>query len=160
MKITNGSAADTYIDYMNKTAKRLEKKGYTCRMWNDEIYRTNRQHIGIKRSINIVFWTDKYAPFKKYKNKGYGLYNAVSRWTYYVTIPSYKYVYSEPIYNRWKPKNFAAPGEKKKTCKSGKFKGAYFCIWCDYPSAKTQSEVWGSVDMRMWSNSIKMWNCC
>lgn len=162
LKISKGSPADTYIDYMNKTATRLEKKGYTCRMWNDEMYRCGSRHIKIKKSIKIVFWTDNYAPLSKFKSKGYDLYNAVSTWTYYVTTPpsvhTYKYVYARPIYERWNPKSFAEPGYKAKTISDAHYQGAYFCIWCDYASAKTQSQVYSDAGMKMWASGAKMWN--
>ena len=160
LAIKNGSAADTFISYLNTTAKRLEKKGYTCRVWSDEIDRVNDQHISLKKSIHIVYWSNKYQPISKLKKKGYQFHNAVSLWTYYVTTDGggYKRSNKEDIYRYWNPKSFADPFKKAKTVPASQYAGAYFCIWCDYPDRKTQKEVWSLTKGRTWSSSAKMWN--
>lgn len=160
LDIKNGSAPDTFINYLNKTANRLEKKGYTCRVWSDEINRESNQHISLNKDIHIVYWSNKYAPLSKLKKKGYKFHNAVSLWTYYVTTPGggYKYSNTKDIYKSWNPKNFADPFKSKKTVSSSQYEGAYFCIWCDYAYRYTTSEIWSNVSSRMWSSSTIMWN--
>ncbi len=159
LKIKNGKAIDTHIRYLNTTATRLEKKGYTCRVWSDEINRVT-QRISLKKSIHIVYWSNKYAPLSKLKKKGYKFHNAVSLWTYYVTTPGggYKRSNKKDIYNSWKPRNFADPFSGTKTVSSSQYAGAYFCIWCDYPYRKTATEIWSDTLGRTWSSSAKMWN--
>lgn len=160
LDIKNGKAIDTFIRYLNTTASRLEKKGYTCRVWNDEINRVDEQHISLKKSIHIVYWSNKYAPLSTLKKKGYTFHNALSPWTYYVTTDGggYKRSNKEDIYKYWNPKSFADPFKDAKTVPSDQYAGAYFCIWCDYPFCKTQKEVWSLTWGRTWSSSAKMWN--
>ena len=158
--IKNGKAIDTFISYLNSTAKRLEKKGYTCRVWSDEIERVDNQHVKLKKSIHIVYWSNKFAPLSTLKQKGYTFHNAVSLWTYYVTTDGggYKRSNKEDIYKYWNPKSFADPFKSAKTVPSDQYGGAYFCIWCDYPNKRTQKEVWTATYGRTWSSSTKMWN--
>ncbi|MBR4020116.1 MAG: family 20 glycosylhydrolase, partial [Firmicutes bacterium] len=160
LHIKKGKAIDTFISYLNTTARRLEKKGYTCRVWNDEIERVGNQHVKLKKSIHIVYWSNKFEPIGQLKKKGYKFHNAVSLWTYYVTTDGggYKRSNKEDIYRHWNPKSFADPFKKAKTVPSSQYAGAYFCIWCDYPNRKTQKEVWTLTKGRTWSNSTKMWN--
>ena len=160
LKVKNGNATDTFINYMNKTADRLEKKGYTCRVWSDEINRQSNQHLKLNKDIHIVYWSNKYAPLSKLKKKGYKFHNAVSLWTYYVTTTGggYKRSNKEDIYKYWNPKNFADPFKGTKTVPSKQYAGAYFCIWCDYIYKYTTSEIWDNVSARMWSSSTIMWN--
>lgn len=160
LDIKNGKAIDTFISYLNTTARRLEKKGYTCRVWSDEIERIAYQHVDLKKSIHIVYWSNKFAPLSTLKKKGYTLHNAVSLWTYYVTTDGggYKRSNKEDIYRYWNPKSFADPFKTAKTVPSKQYGGAYFCIWCDYPDRKTQKEVWSLTSGRTWSSSAKMWN--
>lgn len=160
LDIKNGNATDTFISYMNSTAKRLEKKGYTCRVWSDEINRESNQHVSLKKSIHIVYWSNKYAPLSKLKKKGYKFHNAVSLWTYYVTTPGggYKRSNKEDIYKYWNPKNFADPFKSSKTVPASQYAGAYFCVWCDYAYRYTTSEIWTNISGRMWSSSTIMWN--
>lgn len=160
LDIKKGKAIDTFISYLNTTAKRLEKKGYTCRVWNDEIERVSSQRIDLKKSIHIVYWSNKFEPLSTLKRKGYTIHNALSLWTYYVTTDGggYKRSNKEDIYKHWNPKSFADPFKKTKTVPSDQYGGAYFCIWCDYPDRKTQKEVWSLTSGRTWSSSAKMWN--
>ena len=160
LHINNGSATDTFINYLNTTADRLERMGYTCRVWNDEIDRMNSQHINLNKDIHIVYWSNKYQPIRKLKKKGYQFHNALSLWTYYVTTPGggYKNSTAERIFNKWKPKSFADPGKLPLKVADSQYSGAYFCIWCDYPYRRTPQQVWEITSNRMWSSSAKMWN--
>lgn len=160
LHIKNGSATDTLISYLNTTANRLEKSGYTCRVWSDEIDRMKTQHINLNKDIHIVYWSNKYQPISKLKKKGYKFHNAVSLWTYYVTTPGggYKNSTAEKIFKGWNPKSFADPGKLPKKVKASQYAGAYFCIWCDYPYRRTPQQVWEITSNRMWSSSAKMWN--
>ena len=160
LKVKNGRAVDTFISYLNTTASRLEKMGYTCRVWSDEIERVDYQHVNLKKSIHVVYWSNKFAPLSTLKKKGYTLHNAVSLWTYYVTTDGggYKRSNKNDIYKSWNPKSFADPFKSAKTVPADQYGGAYFCVWCDYPDRKTQKEVWTETLGRTWSSSAKMWN--
>jgi len=160
LKIKNGAAIDTFISYLNTTAKRLEKKGYVCRVWNDEIQRVSSQHIPLEKSIHIVYWSNKFAPLSTLREKGYTFHNALSLWTYYVTTEGggYKRSNKKDIYNLWNPKSFSDPFKAASKVPASQYAGAYFCIWCDYPYKQTEKEVWNLTLGRTWSSSAKMWN--
>lgn len=160
LDVKNGKAIDTFISYLNTTARRLEKMGYTCRVWSDEIERVDNQHVKLKKSIHIVYWTNKFAPLSTLTKQGYTLHNALSLWTYYVTTSGggYKRSNKTDIYQYWNPKSFANPFKSAKTVPTEQYGGAYFCIWCDYPNFNTQKEVWTVTYGRTWSSSTKMWN--
>lgn len=79
----------------------------------------------------------------------------------------------ENIYNEWYPADISEHGDYSEDIADvtgSQLGGAYFCIWHDFASMNTESEIWnGAVDKndssktyylldRMWSNTIKMWN--
>lgn len=166
--IKNGSASDTFINYLNTLATRLENKNYTVRVWSDEIDRNDDQHISLKESIDIVYWSNDFEPIGHLEKNGNLFYNAVAEWCYYVVRKdsegndlmdtTYKNVNGKSIYNDWNPKSFASPGGKKRTVKKSQLGGAYFCIWGDMPTYKSLSKIRKETRSRMWANSVKMWN--
>lgn len=168
LKIKNGSASDAFIHYLNTTAKRLERKKYSVRVWSDEINRNKNQHIALKKSIRIIYWSNDFASIDTLRKKGHSFYNAISDWCYYVVRKdelgidfmktTYKHVNGKSIYNQWNPKSFSSPGKKSKTIPSGSYAGAYFCIWSDMPSYKSALKIKTEIRSRMWASSVKMWN--
>lgn len=168
LKIKNGSSSDTFINYLNTLSTRLEKKNYSVRVWNDEINRNKDQHISLKKSIQILYWSNDFASIDTLKKKGHSFYNAISTWCYYVVRKdsqgndlmdtTYINVTGKSIYKKWNPKSFASPSGKKKTVPSKQYAGAYFCIWGDMPEYKSASKIRKETRSRMWANSVKMWN--
>lgn len=168
LKIENGSSSDTFISYLNALAEGLENKGYSIRVWNDEINRNKNQHVALKKSIQIVYWSNEFTSINTLQKKGYSFYNAISTWCYYVVRKeesgtdmmktTYKNVNGKAIYKKWNPKSFASPGDKFKPVPSKNYSGAYFCIWSDMPTYKSASTVRKETRSRMWASSVKMWN--
>ncbi len=165
--IRNGSASDTYINYLNTLAERLDSRGFTCRVFNDEIDLNRNQHIDLDELIDVTFWIDQGRDAAHYAEKGHKVYNLVETWCFYVLRErngrdimdtTYKTVNSRNIYENWDPRNFARTAAGRSTIDDEKLGGAYFAIWCDFPDYKTEAEVWDETTLRMWASGSRMWN--
>ncbi|NLY87003.1 MAG: family 20 glycosylhydrolase [Clostridiales bacterium] len=165
--IKNGSARDTFINYLNTVSNRLESFGYKCRVFNDDIGLNKNQHIKLRKSVEIVYWSGGNTPAKSYADKGHTMYNDISKWCYYVVADwgdgdymknKYKTVNSKNIFENWNPRSFSSKPGAKKTVDPNKFGGAYFSIWCDRPDYKNEKKIWKETELRTWANATKMWN--
>jgi hypothetical protein len=163
----NELISDTYINYLNTLAERLRGKGYTCRVFNDEIDLNSDQHIDLDSSIDITFWINQGQGAAHYAETGHKVYNMVETWSFYVLKEYrdrdimdnlYKTVNSKNIYYNWDPRSFARTPDKWRPVEDDKMGGAYFAIWCDHPDYKTESEVWDETKLRMWASASRMWN--
>ncbi len=166
--IKNGSAKDAFINYLNTVSGRLEKDGYKCRVFNDDIRPLSEdQHIDLKKSVDVVYWSGGNEAAKIHANRGHTVYNDISKWCYYVVADfgtgdymktKYKTVNSENIYKNWNPRSFSSKAGANKTVKEDKFGGGYFSIWCDLADYKSMETIWKETELRTWANSTKMWN--
>lgn len=165
--IRKGSASDAFINYLNKTCERLEKMGYTCRVFNDEIDINSNQHLELNKSIGITCWDLANNSAKHFAKKGHVVYNAVMQWSYYVVRKingkdimkgRYKTVNSRNIFENWDPRSFSPKAGKKKYVKASKMGGGYFFIWCDAPDYKSAKTIWNETSLRTWANASRMWN--
>ena len=167
--IENGSASDTFINYLNGVASKLGEKGFTCRAFNDEINLNDNQHIKLDESIQLSYWDASVASAQSYADEGHSLINDVSTWNYYVVLEQggadvmsgkYKHVNGSNIWLNWNPKSFSSKQEgEAKTIDDEHYLGACFHVWCDTPDYKTAAEIWDELDMKAWANASKMWNC-
>lgn len=165
--IKKGSASDTFINYLNTVAARLETMGYTCRVFNDDIDINDNQHVELSESIEVTYWNAHDNSAKHFAKAGHRVYNCISMWSYYVLrtenggdIMDGKYasVNAKNIYNNWEPESFASKKGKNKTVPEGSHGGGYFCIWCDYPDYKSAKTVFKETKLRTWANSSRLWN--
>lgn len=166
MKIPGGSASDTYIHYLNRTALRLMDMGYTCRVFNDEIDINGDQHFKLLPSVELSYWNAGRRSAKHFAKEGHKLYNCVSRWCYFasgraegVDIMNGKYytVNGLNIYDNWDPFAYSSTTYNPKPVPVEAAGGGYFCIWCDEPDYKSQETIWQEIEMRTWANSAKLW---
>ena len=166
--IKNGSAIDAFITYLNTLAGHLEKMGYTCRVWNNELHRTDDQSVELDQNISIVYWSNDYEPMKNLAANGNKIYNTNTGWCYYVIRQdkkggdimdrTRKRCNGKNIFENWNPRNCANPKGKETLIPKKSYGGSYFAIWADSPEYKTESEVYNDTTMRTWANSAKMWN--
>jgi hexosaminidase len=140
--IRKGSASDTFISYLNSVTGRLEKMGYTCRVFNDEIDINSDQHVELRKSVGITCWDLKDNGAEHYAKKGHIVYNGVMQWSYYVVRKQngrdimkhrYKSVNPRNIYENWDPRSFSATANKVRRIDDALLGGACFFIWCDDP---------------------------
>ncbi len=165
--IDKGSSSDVLITYINDLAERLEKKGYTCRVFNDEIDLNPDQHVELKESIEITYWFDEDNTAGHYAKKGHVMHNFMESWCFYVLRKNkgrdimtnkYKTVNARNIFENWDPRSFARKAGKKMTVPDDKLGGGYFAIWCDSPGYKDAATVWEETELRTWANASRMWN--
>ena len=165
--IENGSARDVLITYINDLAGRLESKGYTCRVFNDEIDVNGSQHVELKDSIEITYWFDADNTAAHFAEKGHTVHNFMESWCFYVLRSQkgkdimngkYKTVNGRNIYENWNPRSFARSKNKKDTVPEDRFGGAYFAIWCDFPDYKDAGTVWKETEFKTWASASRMWN--
>ena len=164
--IKKGSAAMS-SSYINDLAGRLEKKGYTCRAFNDEIDINKNQHVELKESIEVTYWFDEDNTAGHFAEKGHVMHNFMESWCFYVLRSEngkdimrkkYRTVNAENIYTNWDPRSFARKAGKKMTVPEDKLGGGYFAIWCDFPDYKDAGTVWEETELRTWANASRMWN--
>ena len=165
--IGKGSSSDAFISYLNSVTERLESKGYTCRVFNDEIDINKNQHVDLRESVAVTCWDLTNNSAKHFAEKGHTVYNGVMQWTYYVVRKiggkdimkgRYKTVNAENIYKNWDPRSFSSKKKAEAYVADDKFGGGYFFIWCDAPNYKDSVRIWIETEMRMWANSTRMWN--
>ena len=165
--IKKGSASDTYVNYLNTMAERLESKGFTCRVFNDDLDINSNQHIKLNKSIEVTYWFPANNSAKHFAKQGHRVHNFVENWCFYVLRKNngkdimsnkYKSVNAKNIFNNWDPRKFTGSVNRKKTVPGKKLAGGYFAIWCDHPDYKTDEEIWDETELRMWANASKMWN--
>lgn len=167
MKIPGGSPSDTFIHYLNRTALRLMRMGYTCRVFNDEIDVNTDQHFRLLPAVELSYWNAGRRSAKHFAETGHKVYNCVSRWCYFasgrvdgVDIMNGKYysVNSPNIYENWDSLAFTSTTMNPKPVPEEMAAGGYFCIWCDEPDYKSEETIWEEVEMRTWANSARLWN--
>lgn len=165
--IEKGSSSDVFISYINSLADRLEKKGYTCRVFNDEIDINSNQHVELKDSVEITYWYDADNTAGHFAEKGHVLHNFMESWCFYVLRKDkgkdimkgkYKTVNARNIFENWNPRSFARKAGKKMTVPEENLGGGYFAIWCDHPNYKSAATVWSETEWKTWANASRMWN--
>ena len=165
--IEGGSASDVLITYINTLADRLESKGYTCRVFNDEIDINKDQHVELKESIDVTYWFDADNTAGHFADKGHIVHNFMESWCFYVLrkengkdIMKGKYitVNGKNIFENWDPRSFARKSGTKMNVPADKLGGGYFAIWCDHPDFKDAATVWSETELKMWANASRMWN--
>ena len=165
--IKKGSASDVLITYINDVADRLEAKGYTCRVFNDEIDINSNQHVKLKESVEITYWFDPDNTAGHFAEEGHMVHNFMESWCFYVLRKDngrdimkgkYKTVNAANIFENWDPKNFARKSSGDMRVPDDKLAGGYFAIWCDHPDYKDAETVWEETEMKTWANASKMWN--
>ena len=165
--IEKGSARDVLVSYINDLAGRLEKKGYTCRVFNDEIDVNRSQHVELKDSIEVTYWFDADNTAAHFAEKGHTVHNFMESWCFYVLRSEngkdimngkYKTVNGRNIYENWNPRSFARKAGKSDTVPEDRLGGGYFAIWCDFPDYKGAGTVWAETEFKTWANASRMWN--
>ncbi|MBR0399499.1 MAG: family 20 glycosylhydrolase, partial [Mogibacterium sp.] len=165
--IKKGSASDTYVNFLNTMAERLEARGFTCRVFNDDLDINSNQHVKLNKSIEVVYWFPANNSAKHFAEQGHKVHNFVENWCFYVLRKNsgkdimtnkYKSVNGRNIFENWDPRKFTASVNRNKKVPRSKLAGGYFAIWCDHPDYKSDKEIWEETEYRMWANASKMWN--
>ncbi len=184
LKISNGTAYDTFISYMNYVAEMLQNEyGYkTIRCFSDEIYHpagAKNAHVSLNEDIEICFWTNAtnyFAPFSTFTQNNRTLLNCIEDNSYYVLTVNDDYSKKsfdtlhpalknggETIYNSWNGSTFYDTYNTSSTkntlaVTSDKNAGSVFFIWCDSPWVETENDVYNNVKPLIRSFAAKMWS--
>lgn len=124
-----------YAKYVNKMADMIKGEGMTPMAFNDGIYYNNNTTYKFDNSIVVSYWSSgwgSYTPMSAADliSKGFKLIN---------THGDYYWVLGKTQCSENKAKTF-----NYKDFQGGSgldSLGGMFCIWCDYPGAKTEDQV-------------------
>ena len=162
--ITNGTAYDAFISFVNSAVSILKAEGYAdIRVFNDEAYRspTVTQHVSLDSDVDICYWdySSSYldSPIAV-ANDGRVLYNFDNTHAYYVLSSSYASSYPNmnvaDIIASGGVYSFDGVDMSAYVSSVG---GGSFAIWCDNPGYQTQSEVLSSITGIMRARAAKLW---
>lgn len=161
LALSEGKAVDTYLDYLNELAERLEEKGFTVRVWNDGLYRKNQSStIKLKDSIQVCYWTRYHrnmAELNEFVEKGHHLVNFHAENFYYVlhVDVGVKRIDPKGWFENWEPNIFSFD---QVLDKKEKLLGSSYSIWCDAPTIASQKRIFYDVHEPLWAFASKMWN--
>lgn len=148
----NSTQYATFVSFINSLAEYIENKGVTARAFNDGLY-YNGQSASIDTKIQCCYWSSGWgsypvAPAETIENKGHDMINTNGDY-YYVLGKADKfdrdYSYAS---------NFSNAGFMGSTVNSPV--GSMFCIWSDYPTAETETEVAQKVRLPMRAMALRM----
>lgn len=124
-----------YAKYVNKMADMIKGEGMTPMAFNDGIYYNNNTTYKFDNSIVVSYWSS-----------GWGSYTPMSAAD--LISKGFKLINTHGDYY-WVLGNTQCSENKAKTFNYKDFQGGsgldslggMFCIWCDYPGAKTEDQV-------------------
>ncbi len=178
-KTGNNSAVayDLFVLYMNDIYDLMTDLGYTSvRMWNDDAYRTaDTGYTGIAQlneGMEILYWSptsnNEQNTVHTYIDAGHNVYNLLNSYNYYVINSSmganYEGRSEANIYNYWNAYEFMSYNDSSTsqnvTASADKAKvlGSAFCVWCDNPTLRTESEVMSEVKPLLRVQAAKAWS--
>ena len=128
-----------FVTFINDCAKIVEDVGMTPRAWNDGIYYGNHTETtpSIDTKIQVTYWSSGWrgynlAPASTLVSKGFQMINTNGNYYYVLNVDGtvHKPTHPESFSN----KNFLGSTVENPV-------GSMFCIWCDEPGLKTDTEV-------------------
>lgn len=124
-----------YAKYVNKMADMIKGEGMTPMAFNDGIYYNNTTTYEFDNSIVVSYWSSGWGSYKPMSaanliGSGFKLIN--THGDYYWVLG--KTQCSEDQAKTFNYKNFQGGSGLDSL-------GGMFCIWCDYPGAKTEDQV-------------------
>lgn len=134
---------DAFVLYMNDTNEFLKSIGYSTRMYNDQLQKSN---VELDVDITIEYWEVKGVLPKKNK-----VLNYLNFYLYYILDPNLHYLGVDPraIEREWTPGYFL-----NKKIDRDRVEGSAFCIWSDIPDSQTEEQVMDGVKplLKAWSD--------
>ncbi len=136
-----------YIEYINGLAQKIKDAGMTPMAFNDGIYYNNGTgNEDIDTDILICYWSCGWSGYDvisadSLRQKGFKLINTND--AYYWALGNSTYQCDATMASQFVYNKFAArPGDNAIISP----KGSMFCVWSDYPSRATDSEVYNSTN--------------
>ena len=140
------SLYNKFATFVNNSASIVTAAGMTPRAWNDGIS-YGSYSATFDTNIEITYWSSGWngynvASASKLANKGHGMINTNGDYYYILGVND---TYTSGTSATHVGYNYNAASGFNNTTFMGTSKlqgvGSMFCIWCDYPSAETETEV-------------------
>lgn len=134
----------SFVTYVNSLATMVKNAGMTPMAFNDGIYYGSTDSYGTFDSeIMISYWSSGWSSYNVASasylaNKGHKMINTHGDF-YYVLGKSDNFDSGSNYASNWDNKVF--PG----TTFTEEQTGGMFCIWCDYPNAETEDQIYTKV---------------
>ncbi len=138
---SDANASDALTEFVNEAAARLERHGYSARVWSDGMLKGNV--VSLNPDITVAYWTTRpadVASIDDFSGNGNPLLNVNDEYLYFVLGERVGYVYptGEAILSDWNADVFAggqlASGQAEVT-------GGMFAVWSDIPEALNDTEL-------------------
>lgn len=139
----NASQYNSFISFINSMASYITEKHMTPRAFNDGLYYGKYTNVSINTDIQCCYWSSGWSGYNvasaaTIAGKGHKMINTHGDF-YYVLGKSDKFDSGSNYASNWDNKVF--PG----TTFTEEQTGGMFCIWCDYPNAETEDEIYTNV---------------
>ena len=140
------SLYNKFATFVNNSASIVTAAGMTPRAWNDGIS-YGSYSATFDTNIEITYWSSGWngynvASASKLANKGHGMINTNGDYYYILGVND---TYTSGTSATHVGYNYNAASGFNNTTFMGTSNlqgvGSMFCIWCDYPSAETETEV-------------------
>lgn len=139
----NASQYNSFISFINSMASYITEKHMTPRAFNDGLYYGKYTNVSINTDIQCCYWSSGWSGYNvasaaTIAGKGHKMINTHGDF-YYVLGKSDKFDSGSNYASNWDNKVF--PG----TTFTEEQTGGMFCIWCDYPNAETEDQIYTKV---------------
>ena len=144
-QLVNAGQYDEFVTYVNGLADLVNKAGMTPMAFNDGIYYNSTTSYGtFDSNIMIAYWSSGWTGYNVASasylaNKGHKMINTNGDF-YYVLGKTDSWDNNGSSYtSNWDNAKFM------ETTFTEEQAGGMFCIWCDYPNAETEDQIYTKV---------------
>lgn len=144
-QLVNAGQYDEFVTYVNGLATLVNKAGMTPMTFNDGIYYNSTTRYGtFDSNIMIAYWSSGWTGYNVASasylaNKGHKMINTNGDF-YYVLGKTDSWDNNGSSYaSNWDNAKFMD------TTFTEEQAGGMFCIWCDYPNAETEDQIYTKV---------------
>ncbi|MDY4430453.1 family 20 glycosylhydrolase [Evtepia sp.] len=143
-QLVSAGQYDEFVTYINGLAALVKNAGMTPMAFNDGIYYNSTTSYGtFNKDIMIAYWSsgwDGYnvASASYLANQGHKMINTNGDF-YYVLGKNDQFDSGSSYASNWDNAKFMG------TTFDSEQAGSMFCIWCDYPNAETEDQIYTKV---------------
>lgn len=143
-QLVNAGQYDEFVTYVNGLATLVNKAGMTPMTFNDGIYYNSTTRYGtFDSNIMIAYWSSGWTGYNVASasylaNKGHKMINTNGDF-YYVLGKNDQFDSGSSYAANWDNAKFMG------TTFTEEQAGGMFCIWCDYPNAETEDQIYTKV---------------
>lgn len=140
----NSAEYQKFVDFINSMAAYIKGKGMIPRAFNDGLYYNSQTNVSIDSGIQCCYWSSGWGSYpvaaaSTISGKGHDMINTNGDF-YYVLGKTDSWDNSGSSYaDNWDNAKFMG------TTFTEEQAGGMFCIWCDYPNAETEDQIYTKV---------------